>query len=238
MPVVQAHAAEGHSDSGGGATCAGGAVAPGTYASLTITGVCIIPKGKVVVRHNLVVGRNAALDTLTPATVIVWGDFVVEPGAEAILGCSPGIGCDFTTHDVIHGNVRIYQPLAAIFHSDTIYGHVSFQGGGGGVTCANQLPGGPPMTPVYSDFEGNVIAGEVNVSGLGSCWFGFIRNHVRSSVILNDNIMADPDANEVVSNVIRGNLVCSGNAPAPQVGDSFGGPNTVRGHEEGQCVGL
>lgn len=237
-PAVHAEGSGGEVTTCTGTFTAPGIVAPGTYNRLMITGVCLIPSGTVVVRHNLVVGRNAALDTLFPSTVIVWGDYVVEPGAESLLGCSPAIGCDFTTNDVVHGNVRVYNPLSAIFHSNTIDGHVWFQGGGGGVTCANQLPGAPPMTPIYSDFEDNVIAGEVKVNGLQSCWFGFIRNTVSRSVILTNITLADEDGNEYVSNTISGNLVCNGDSPAPQFGDSGGTPNTVLGKKLGQCVGL
>lgn len=242
-PAVHAEGGRGGEGGHGATTCTGtftapGIVAPGTYESLTIAGVCLIPSGTVVVNRNLVVGRNAALDTLFPSTIIIWGDYVVEPGAEALLGCSPAIGCDFTTNDVVHGNVRVERPLAAIFHSDTIYGHVLFKGGGGGVTCNNQLPGAPPMTPIYSDFEDNVISGEVKVTGLESCWFGFIRNTVSRSVILNNITLADEDGNEFVSNTIAGNLVCHGDSPAPQFGDSGGTPNTVGGQKLGQCAGL
>jgi hypothetical protein len=41
-----------------------------------------------------------------------------------------------------------------------------------------------------------------------------------------------------VTNVIRGNLNCSGNDPAPQVGDSEGEPNVVSGDKTGQCADL
>jgi len=57
-------------------------------------------------------------------------------------------------------------------------------------------------------------------------------------VTLDDNINADPDAMEVVSNVIFGDLSCFGNSPPPQVGDSGGRPNVVFGRKLGQCAGL
>jgi hypothetical protein len=55
---------------------------------------------------------------------------------------------------------------------------------------------------------------------------------------LSNNILTDPDANEYVTNRIRGDLVCHGNDPAPQLGDSGGSPNVVRGEKRGQCAGL
>jgi hypothetical protein len=65
---------------------------------------------------------------------------------------------------------------------------------------------------------------------------GFIRNNVHGSVTLNDNVLVDPDGNEFVTNTIHGNLNCTGNSPAPQLGDSGGEPNDVTGRKTGQCV--
>ena len=44
------------------------------------------------------------------------------------------------------------------------------------------------------------------------------------------------DANEVVTNGVKHNLVCTGNSPKVQVGDSTGGPNVVGGKALGQCA--
>jgi hypothetical protein len=76
------------------------------------------------------------------------------------------------------------------------------------------------------------------VTGLRTCWLGFIRNTVTRKVNFNDNITADPDGNEVVTNAVGWNLNCAGNSPAVQVGDSGGSPNTVGRKATGQCVGL
>lgn len=43
---------------------------------------------------------------------------------------------------------------------------------------------------------------------------------------------------EIVTNTIKGDLRCSGNSPAPQVGDSGGQPNVVFGKKTGQCVSI
>ena len=67
------------------------------------------------------------------------------------------------------------------------------------------------------------------MTGYDGFWFGFIRNHVNGTVTLNYNVLADPDGNEYVTNAIHGSLNCSGNSPAPQIGDSEGSPNTVSG---------
>jgi hypothetical protein len=61
---------------------------------------------------------------------------------------------------------------------------------------------------------------------------------VSGNVNFHQNVTFDPDANEVVSNVISGKLNCSANSPAPQIGDSGGSLNTVSRGGTGQCVPL
>jgi hypothetical protein len=51
-------------------------------------------------------------------------------------------------------------------------------------------------------------------------------------------VLEDPDGNEYVTNVIRGSLMCWGNSPAPQVGDSEGLINDVTGSKTGQCTNV
>ena len=53
-----------------------------------------------------------------------------------------------------------------------------------------------------------------------------------------ENSTADPDGNEVDTNVVQGNFVCSGNNPAAQVGDSGGFPNIAFGKATGECASL
>ena len=49
------------------------------------------------------------------------------------------------------------------------------------------------------------------------------------------NRFGDPDAMEIVTNHIGGNLACFNNNPAAQVGDSMGQPNVVAGQKRGEC---
>jgi hypothetical protein len=65
---------------------------------------------------------------------------------------------------------------------------------------------------------------------------GALRNHVRGSILTAVNTMADPDANEVLANVIRGNIACFRNTPATQCGDSMSSPSKVRGKAFGECA--
>lgn len=53
------------------------------------------------------------------------------------------------------------------------------------------------------------------------------------------NVTLDYVFNAAINgDTIGGNLICGGNSPANQVGDSEGSPNTVGKHALGQCAGL
>jgi hypothetical protein len=226
----------------GATTCSGGTIAAGTYQSLTVTGICSIPNdGVVTVLGGLTIAPNALFNAITPATLNVSGGAQVEPGGSLLVGCSPAAGCGTTTSDLINGGVHANQPLVLIFHSNTINGGVSVQGGGGGFNCdinpiLSEFAGFP--SPNFSTFEDNSIRGAVTISGMLSCWFGFIRNQDHGSVTIANNRFRDDDATEVVTNTVRGSLACSGNTPPAQVGDSGGLPNTVTGQKLGECASL
>jgi hypothetical protein len=188
----------------------------------------------VIVRGDLAVGHHGRFNAVTPGHLGVRGDLRVWSGGVAGVGCSPAAGCNVTTHDTIDGDVLAASPLAMLFHSDTIGGRVWLSGGGGGVNCNSILFGGP----AFSTFEDNTIGGAVVVRWVRSCWFGLFRNHIGGSVHVNHNVWADPDADEIQTNVIAGNLACFANRPAPQQGDSGGNPNVVHGSKLGQCAKL
>ena len=118
------------------------------------------------------------------------------------------------------------KSMQALLSGGLDFAHVS-----GGVT----MRGGNGF---FSTVEDNVIRGGATIDGYSGFWLGFIRNKVRGTVRLSNNVMDDPDANEYVTNTIKGNLICHGNSPAPQVGDSEGLPNVVSGRKVDQCAGL
>ena len=91
------------------------------------------------------------------------------------------------------------------------------------------------MSPVYSDYEDDIVGGNISVTGLGSCWLGLLRDQVGGSLTMSNNVMADPDANEVLTNHVGGNVICQGNNPPNQYGDSAGTANVVTGFAVGQC---
>lgn len=187
---------------------------------------------------------TACTDTLAPGT---YGAVTVPAGAICIVTAGPitirgglyvGEGATFVfssedTPDVsatISGGVRSSNAASVQIHFSTINGGVDLEGGAG--------PFGDPFDVTWNTLEDNRINGSVTVSGYTGFWQGFIRNTVNGSVNFNNNSVLDPDGNEFVTNTIHGRLSCSGNTPAPQVGDSGGEDNVVTGATTGQCAGF
>lgn len=183
-------------------------------------------------------------NTLAPGT---YGAVTVPAGAVCIIsegpltirgGLTVGEGATFVfsseeTPDVtgtISGGVRSSNAASVQIHFATINGSVDLEGGAG--------PFGGPFEVTWNTLEDNRINGSVTVAGYDGFWQGFIRNQVNGSVTFDDNTVADPDGNEFVTNGIHGSLGCSGNSPAPQVGDSEGEDNVVTGATTGQCAGF
>jgi hypothetical protein len=156
--------------------------------------------------------------------VTVRGGVVIEQGATFVLGSEETSGGTGT----ISGGVHATNPASVQIHFATINGGIDVQGGSG--------PFGGPFDVTFNAIEDNHINGGATVEGYNGFWFGFIRNDVNGAVNLNDNALADPDANEYVTNTIHGSLNCAGNSPAPQIGDSEGSPNQVTGAKTGQCA--
>jgi hypothetical protein len=167
--------------------------------------------------RKIVVPAGATCDG-TEARVSVRGGVRVGEGATFILG-SEELGADTGT---IRGGIVAHAPASLQVHFAHVNGGVRMHGGNG----------------FFSTVEDSVIHGGATINGYSGFWLGFIRNTVHGSVKLSDNVMDDPDANEYVTNTIKGNLVCHGNSPAPQVGDSEGLPNVVSGRKVDQCAVL
>lgn len=188
-------------------------------------------------------GTTECTDTLAPGTyrqvvvpegavcfseggVRILAGLWIRPGATFVLGSEES---GWTT-GTIGGGVHAVDPASVQIHFATINGGIDIHGGSG--------PFGPPFDVTWNAIEDNVIHGHVSIVGYTGFWFGFIRNRVDGTVTLRNNVLEDPDGNEYVTNTIHGSLVCSGNSPAPQVGDSEGLPNVVTGRLAGQCTEL
>ena len=198
------------------------------------------------------------------SNITVHGNVTVDSGGSLMLGCYslitplwgatailelPDFPCvddpnqsapTLNTQDVIDGNLIASDPLGVVVHGTKIRGNVIQNGGGAGTGCAavgifNKYFG----LPEYSDYASNVIDGRLLVTGLNTCWDGVFRNIVHGSMSLTNNtggvFFGAADANEFAGNKVYGNLACSGNNPATQLGDSDGTPNQVAGNATGEC---
>ena len=188
------------------------------------------------------------------STLTVRGGIHVLQGATLLLGCEFG---HFTCLDdpaprnaTLAGRARVFgsilatAPLAVVAHNAIVTGSVSELGGGGGASCKQEglFATLPQATPTYSDYEDMSIGGNLSVTGLSRCWLGIARGNVRGNVRVVGDTLADPDAIEILSNVITGSLYCLGDS---HVWDSTEGqgeaaprtalPNQVHGQREGDC---
>jgi hypothetical protein len=155
----------------------------------------------------------------TAARINVSDGIRVYQGATFVLGEDGG-----TSTGSIQGGVHANAPASLQVHFARITDGVRMYGGGG--------------NGQFSTVEDSVIRGDVTLRDYRGLWFGFIRNNVVGNVRLNHNVLSDPDANEYVTNTIRGNMICRNDSPAPQVGDSMGKPNVVTGRKVDQCANL
>jgi acetyltransferase-like isoleucine patch superfamily enzyme len=220
----------------GNVTCRHGTIKAGTYRSLRIAGTCTLTStGTVRVKGNVTVGHRATLNTLTPGTFNVGGDLIVKDDAVAGLGCNDEVGCAAESNDHIGGDLRANGAFAVVIEQEHVGGNVTILGGGGSMDCTSTaLFGGPYFGTVHD----STVGGNVVMRGVHSCWFGLIRTTVSGNVRLVGNRFGDPDAMEIVTNTVGGNLACFNNNPAAQIGDSGGLPNVVGGQKLGECAGL
>jgi hypothetical protein len=220
----------------GHVTCWGGTIKAGTYRSLTVAGNCTLTStGTAHVKGNVVVRGHAFLNTLTTGTFNVDGNLSVRNDGIAGLGCNDEVGCPTESNDHIGGNLTGRGAWAVVVEQEHVGGNVSIIGGGRSEDCSSTgLVGGPFFATVHD----STVGGNVVVRGLHTCWFGLIRTDVGGNVKVIGNRFGDPDANEIITNTVGGNLACFNNNPAAQIGDSGGLPNVVAGQKRGECKNL
>jgi hypothetical protein len=241
--------------------CTGTAEAPGVlsgqYAgTVFVEGICKVDSGPAIVRGKLVITEGSTLLAAygqDNSRLTVHGPVRVLKGATLILGCEPEHFACFDDPDPedptlssrsrIFGNLGANEALGVVVHNSRIFGRVRQIGGGGGESCEPTGPFAEFDSPVYSDYEDTTIRGNIRVSGLASCWLGLARLRVSGDMRIKENQLADPDAIEILANVINGNLVCVGNSMVWNSADLTEElyprrpePNTVFGRRRGQCV--
>ena len=244
-------------------TCTGTLTAPGVLAgtfrgNVVIKGVCAVNGGAAVIKGNLILAPGSVLNATFAlndvagtgtSSLTVRGNVKVQRGATLAMGCEPnfspcsddpnaGTGGTLTGKNRVSGGVQASRALAVLLHASKIGENVSLRGGGGGVTCAVPTSGifAFLKSPVFSDAEDNNIGGSLAIARLQTCWMGALRNHVQGNIFTAHNTMADPDANEVLANHVRGSIACFNNNPATQYGDSTSSPNRVQGRAFGECA--
>jgi hypothetical protein len=242
-------------------------VLSGTHlGNVQISGACAVIAGPTEVKGDLTVLPGSVLLAVfgetnfepgSPAsTLTVDGNVTIQSGATALLGCFPtSFPCfddPFSGPDgsptlsspvKIAGNLTSTEALGTIVHDGTIGGNVSETGGGGGVTCVPSGGFAAFGSPAYSDYEDSSVGGWMSISGLNSCWLGVARVHIGQSLTVTNDQLEDPDAIEILSNTIEGNLSCSGNRMVWDSADTRADnlfprawfPNTVGGTRSGQC---
>jgi hypothetical protein len=215
----------------GSATCSGGTIASGTYDGLTVTGNCTFTPGAVVtVNGNLTIADGAILNDHAgvAASVHVTGNVFVGKGAVLGLGSYNPSAQQETTID---GNIIATQAASLYVSFLTVRGNLISNGGG---DPGRNLP-----------LKDITVGGNLIVQGWSGLWFGIIRDTVGGNVIVANNRASDPsqlpgsDSTEVANNpFIGGNLICVGNTPAAQLGDTEQPGSTVAGRKIGECAGL
>jgi hypothetical protein len=223
---------------------------------VTVTGVCrfngyITINGDLTIADGAVLNNHASGVPFMAAKVAINGD--VKVGKGAVLGLGnygpPGI----KTNTIVNGDIHADQPLDLYLSGITVHGSVISNGGGPGTSQFLNFP-----------TKDDTIDGNLIMNGWQGGWIGALRDTVGGNLILTNNASlvhqtpvgcddndpnpanhctgftagADPDSTEVATNTIAGNLICYGNTPAAQFGDSGGQPNTVTGKALGECSGL
>ena len=212
------------------------------YGGLTVTGDCTIT-GAVTINGNVTVADGAYLDAAYSGTrLTINGNVKVGKGAKL------GLGCSFGDHDcglvpvwfgnvTVNGNIDANQALTMYLDFTTIHGNV-VSNGGGDISLVDT----PTQEGIVFPIKDDAIDGNLIVHGWQGAWFGVIRDHVGGNVMVSNTVgtrLGDGgglDSTEIVTNTIGGNLICQGNVPAAQIGDSAGTTNTVAGNKIGECA--
>jgi hypothetical protein len=250
----------------GTTTCSGTPSAPGvltgTHGAVVVKGACEVNAGAAVVNGDLTLSPGSALlaafalnDQTGSGTssLSVTGNVLVQAGATLLMGCNPAnFAClddpnqstpTLSMHPTVGLDLRSNQPLGVIVHNFSVGGDVIQTGGGGGVNCKPQGVFKLFQSPVYSTYEVGTVGGDIRISSVHSCWMGVVEMHVGNTVVMYQNKLADPDAIEILSNNITGNLICRGNSRTwdngevgPNLFPRQPEPNTVGRNRKGQCV--
>ncbi len=250
-----------------GYTCTGSPSSPGhltgSHGDVTVVGVCFVDQGAAIVRGDLKVLPNSGLaatfglNDLTGtgnSSLTVRGDVSVGSGGALLLGCVPNSFPCFddpnpgsptlSSAGNVGGSLAAVTADGVIVHNSTIGGDVKQRGGGAGLTCDPAGFFANFGSPAYSDYEDSTVRGSISISNMNGCWLGLARDNIGGDLSILNNKFADPDAIEILSDTIKGDLICRGNSmvwdsadlsPTGDLWPRLPEPNTVRGERKGQC---
>lgn len=223
-------------------TCTGGEIESGTYASVTVTGMCSVAAGATVdVVGNIHVTAGAMLDAQSvPSTITVGRNVIGAAGSLVGLGCQPNPpGGSPSAHPcvddpsgisdiTIRGNISITNAHTVLLNGITVEGNVTLVGGGAEIPWA---------------IKNNTIGGNLTVSGQTVEWLGVLFNTIDGNATLTNITVTEthPGAARavfVVRNTIGRNLTCMGLGPEISGGFVPGSVNVVGRNANGQCAAL
>jgi len=239
-------------------TCTGGdfstgnftSIPSGTYASITVTGVCnVVPNAVINVVGNINVAAGAVFDAQSaPSTITVGHNVTAAAGSLLGLGCQPmntigmfaGVPCadpygDGHTTITINGNVTATD-------ANTVLLRGAVAPGAGKLTVNGNvtLTGGSSENPW--SIKGNTIGGNLTISGVTAEFLGVQFNTIGGNATLTNITVNDvhPGAPgvAVVENTVAQNLNCTGLVPGVSGGFIPGEVNHVGRNATGQCASL
>jgi hypothetical protein len=230
-------------------TCSGGSIPSGTYASITVTGVCdVVPNAVINVAGNINVAAGAVFDAQSaPSTITVGHNVTAGAGSLLGLGCQPentigrfaGQPCadpyaDGYTTITINGNVDATDAYLVLLRG-------AVAPGAGGLTVNGNvtLTGGTSDSPW--SIKGVTIGKNLTISGVTAEFLGVQFNTIGNNATLTNITVNDvdfpPPGVTIVSNTVGNNLNCS--SLAPFAGDGlFNGVNHVGHKATGQCAAI
>ncbi len=230
-------------------TCTGGdfasgnftSIPSGSYASITVKGVCNVqPDAVINVVGNINVAAGAVLDAQSaPSTITVGHNVTAARGSLLGLGCQPtnsigmfaGVPCAVEpaghTTITVNGNVTAIDANTVLMRKMTVNGNVTLTGGGGEIPWS---------------IKGNTIGGNLTITGVTADWLGVQFNGIGRNATLTNITATDPGdpgrTVAVVENTVARNLNCTGLAPGVSGGFIPGEVNHVGHNANGQCASL
>ncbi len=220
--------------------CTGGDIPSGTYASITVTGVCDVPADAVIhVVGNVEVRAGAVLDAQSaPSRITVRHNVTAGPGSLLGLGCQSPAYTGNSGHEcavepdghstiTVYGNVRSFKANTVLLNGVTVKKNVTLIGGGGDIPWS---------------VKNNTIGGNLTVSGQTASWLGVLFNSIGKNATLTRIAVIDEHPGApgvyVVRNTIGRNLTCRNLTPGVSGGFIPGEVNVVGRHAIGQCASL